>query len=102
MGYALQNLTRDWSNVIFSDEKTFQSDDYQRKHVYRPNNTRYDERYIQPIQRSGRLSAGIWAWMGLHGPGELTMISIRLNSVGYVNLLEHNLEPTINISYGGL
>lgn len=53
MGYALQNLTRDWSNVIFSDEKTFQSDMHQRTHLYRPPNTRYDERFLQPIQRSG-------------------------------------------------
>lgn len=102
MGYALQNLSRDWSNVIFSDEKTFQSDGYQRKHVYRPKNTRYDERYVQPIRRSGRLSAGIWAWICLHGPGELSMIPGRLNSVGYVDLLEQNLGTTINISYGGL
>ncbi len=101
LGYALQNLTRDWSNVIFTDEKTFQSDGFQRKHVYRPNNTRFDERYIQPVQRSGRISAGIWAWIGLDGPGELSMISGRLNSIGYVELLEQNFVETINISYGG-
>lgn len=26
VGYASENLTRDWSNVIFSDEKTYQTD----------------------------------------------------------------------------
>ncbi|KAJ6650176.1 Transposable element Tcb1 transposase [Pseudolycoriella hygida] len=102
LGYALQNLTRDWSTVIFSDEKTFQSDGLQRKRVYRPKNTRFDKEYVLPVQRSGRICAGVWGWIGLHGPGELSMISGRLNSVGYVELLQENLTPTINICYGGL
>lgn len=42
MGYALENLTRDWSNVIFSDEKTYQTDRHQKLHVYRPKNSRFD------------------------------------------------------------
>lgn len=101
MGYALQNLTRDWSNVIFSDEKTFQSDSQQRLHLYRPRSTRYDERFTQPTQRSGRISAGLWGWMSVDGPGEMTMISGRLNSIGYMEILEDNLRRTIDISYGG-
>lgn len=102
LGYALQNLTRDWSNVIFSDEKTFQSDNHQRLHLYRPRNSRFDERFIQPTQRSGRISAGMWGWISVDGPGEMSMISGRLNSVGYMELLEDNLLRTVEISYGGL
>lgn len=102
LGYALQNLTRDWNNVIFSDEKTFQSDRHQRTHLYRPSNCRYDDRYIQPTRRSGRITAGLWGWISRDGPGEMTLISGRLNSVGYVEILEENLLPTIEISYGGL
>ncbi|KAJ6646540.1 Transposable element Tcb2 transposase [Pseudolycoriella hygida] len=100
--YAEQHLHSDWSNVIFSDEKTFRSDNLGSTIVYRPINTRYDERYTQPTQRSGRICAGVWGWISKHGPGELSMISGRLNSVGYVELLQENLLPTINISYGGL
>ncbi|KAJ6642725.1 Transposable element Tcb2 transposase [Pseudolycoriella hygida] len=102
LGYALQNLTRYWPNVIFSDEKVFQSDSQQRLHLYRPRNCRYDERYIQPIQRSGRISAGLWGWISIDGPGEMTMINGRLNSTGYTEILEDNLLRTIDISYGGL
>lgn len=102
VGYALQNLTRDWSNVVFSDEKTFQSDRHQKTHVYRPKNSRFDERYIQPTQKSGRISAGLWGWISRDGPGKMTMISGRLNSAGYIDLLEGNLVQTIDISYGGL
>lgn len=60
LGYALQNLTRDWDNVVFSGEKTFQSDRHQKTHLYRPRNCRYDDRYIQPTRRSGRITAGVW------------------------------------------
>lgn len=102
LGYALQNLTRDWDNVIFSDEKTYQTDRHQRTHLYRPKNCRYDERYIQPTRRSGRVSAGVWGWISRDGPGEMTMISGRLNSLGYIELLEDNLIPTVEISYESL
>lgn len=95
LGYALENINRDWSNVIFSDEKTFQTDRHQRTHLYRPTNTRFEERYIQPNRRSGRISCGVWGWIGRGGPGEMTMISGRLNSVGYVEILEEVLVPSL-------
>lgn len=102
VGYALENLTRDWSNVIFSDEKTFQTDRHQKTHVYRPANSRFDEKYIQPNRRSGRVSIGIWGWISRDGPGELSVVSGRLNSAGYIDILEENLIPTVEISYGNL
>lgn len=101
MGYALENLTRDWSNVIFSDEKTYQTDRHQKLHVYRPKNSRYNERYIQESQRSGRISAGYWGWISRNGPGELVPIGGRLNSVGYCEILEDVLKPTVEMWYGG-
>lgn len=102
VGYVLQNLTRDWSKVIFSDEQTFQTDRHQKTHVYRPSNCRFDERHIQPNKRSGRVSCGIWGWISRDGPGELSVISGRLNSVGYIELLEENLIPAVEICYGGV
>lgn len=101
MGYALENLTRDWSNVIFSDEKTYQTDRHQKLHVYRPKNSRFDEKYIQESQRSGRISCGFWGWISKDGPGELVPIGGRLNSVGYVEILDQVLKPTMEYSFGG-
>lgn len=101
MGYALENLGRDWDNVIFSDEKTFQTDRHQRLHLYRPNNCRYDERYIHETQRSGRISTGVWAWISKDGPGEIAWIPGRFNSAGYIEVLEDVLLPTVEICYGG-
>lgn len=101
MGYALENLTRDWSNVIFSDEKTYQTDRHQKLHVYRPKNSRFDDRYIQKCQRSGRITSGFWGWICRDGPGELVPIRRRLNSDGYLELLDEILKPTVEISFGG-
>lgn len=100
--YAHANQHRNWSNVIFSDEKTFQSDRHQKTHVYRPRNTRYDIKYIQPTRRSGRISAGIWGWISREGPGEMTFVSGRLNSIDYCEILEEVLIPPVEICYGSM
>ena len=60
LGFALEHINTDWSNYIFVDEKTFHSDATQMKRVYRPPNSRYEEPYILPNQRSGRICAGVW------------------------------------------
>lgn len=101
MGYALENLTRDWSNVVFSDEKTYQTDNHQKLHVYRPKNSRFNPKYIQESQRSGRITCGFWGWISKDGPGELVPIGGRLNSVGYLEILEDVLKPTMEYSFGG-
>ncbi|KAJ8951362.1 hypothetical protein NQ318_009298 [Aromia moschata] len=38
-----------WNNVMFSDEKTFQSSKNERLHVYRSRNTRFEENYTLRI-----------------------------------------------------
>ena len=42
--FAQEHVGKDlefWSNVIFTDEKTFASTNHGRLHMWRPNNTRY-------------------------------------------------------------
>lgn len=100
--YAQINQHRNWDNVIFSDEKTYQSDRHQKTHCYRPDHCRYDDEYIQPTQRSGRISAGIWGWMSRDGPGEMTFVTGRMNSVEYCEILEDILIPSVELSYGSM
>lgn len=72
IGFALQLLPNDlnfWENVIFSDEKVFQSCNNGHIRVYRPPNSRFIERYTQKACRSGRFSTNIWAWINARGPG---------------------------------
>ncbi len=100
--YAQMNQHRNWDNVIFSDEKTFQSDRHHKTHCYRPDNCRFDAEYIQPTRRSGRISVGIWGWISRAGPGEMTFVDGRFNSVKYCEVLEEVLIPSVDICYGGM
>lgn len=95
--FAIANISRDWSKVIFSDEKTFQTDRHQKLHVYRPRNSRYVQRYTQPNKRSGRLTSGIWGWMSVNGPGEMCFITRRLDRWSYMDILENVYMPTVEI-----
>ena len=50
----------DWGSVIFTDETLISSDCESRGHVYREPGTRYDTRYFQRRERSGRFSVSCW------------------------------------------
>ena len=81
VGFALQFLNREdiWNRVIFSDEKTFKSYYDGRMRVYRPRNTRFEERYIQQRNICGHFSVNVWACISGLGPGSLCTVEGRLN-----------------------
>ncbi|KAF2888771.1 hypothetical protein ILUMI_17401 [Ignelater luminosus] len=58
--FAYDNLNRDWSRVIFTDEKTFCTSTDGKKVLWRSANTRYLPQNIQSSRRSGRISVGYW------------------------------------------
>ncbi|KAK3895407.1 hypothetical protein Pcinc_000861 [Petrolisthes cinctipes] len=98
LGFALQYYPMDflfWSSVIFCDEKTFLSDDHGELHCWRPNNTRFETKNIQPTRRSGRITAGLWGWMAACGPGELVVIDECLNCLQYIEILEQIMIPSV-------
>jgi hypothetical protein len=49
-----------WENVVFSDEKTFQSCSNGRVRVYRPVGERFSEQYVHKIKRTGRFTVNVW------------------------------------------
>ncbi|KAJ8985734.1 hypothetical protein NQ317_014385 [Molorchus minor] len=85
-----------WNNVVFSDEKTFQSSNNGRLRVYRPRNTRFEENYTLRTTNSGRFSVNVWAWISVHGPGVCWQIDGRLTSAHYTNILENVMLPSVN------
>lgn len=95
--FAQRFLNYDFTNVIFSDEKTFHSTENGRMSLWRMNNTRYAERNIIDNRASGRISVGFWGWMCSGGPGELIEIGGRLNSAGYIDILNDVLLPTTQV-----
>lgn len=104
MGFALQYLPvglNFWTrNVIFSDEKVFQSTYNGRIRVYRPPSCRYDENYTQKRNNSGRFSINVWAWISAQGPGVCWNIGGALNSNSYLEILENVLLPSARIMFG--
>ncbi|KAJ8955597.1 hypothetical protein NQ318_001427 [Aromia moschata] len=86
-----------WNNVLFSDEKTFQSSKYERLHVSRSRNTRFEENYTLSTTNSGRFSVDVWAWISVHDPGVCWQIDGRLTSAHYTNILENVMLPTVRV-----
>lgn len=96
--FALNHLLNDadfWRNVIFSDEKIFQSHNDGGIRVYRPPRSRFNENYIAPNDRSGRFSVNVWAWMSMEGLGVCWNIDGRLNSRKYLEILDNVMLPSV-------
>jgi transposase len=98
MGFALQYVAQDeefWRQIVFSDEKVFQSCPNGRLKVYRPRNSRFEEPYVQTIQRSGRFSVNMWAWISAASPGVMIHVEERLTSDVYIRVLENIMLPSV-------
>ncbi|KAJ8959650.1 hypothetical protein NQ318_021838 [Aromia moschata] len=87
-----------WNNVMFSDEKTFQSSKNERLHVYRSRNTIFEENYTLSTTNSGRFSVNVWAWISVHDPGLCWQIDGRLTSAHYTNILENVMLPSLYLN----
>lgn len=97
-----ENLLNDYdqqrfNSIIFSDEKTFQSDIKRKTLVYRPPNSRYDPKYVSNDRLSGRISASYWGAIGIEGPvTDLVRVDGHFNSEKYLNVLKNQLVPSMN------
>lgn len=78
--FCEENLDRDWSKVVFSDEKTFQGSQDRIMSLWRPRNERYNPRYIQEINRTRQITCGVWGYITADNLGEVVEISPRMNS----------------------
>lgn len=94
------NYNIDWDLVVFSDEKVYKSFSDRKKVLYRPKNHRYHPDYVQPIQRSGRITCGVWGFITAGGFGELCEISPRMDSTEYVSILNEIYLPAMHSMYG--
>lgn len=89
-----------WENVIFSDEKTFQSCSNGKIRVYRPSGMRYDERYTRKVNQSGRFSINVWGWISARGPGVCHIVQGRLNAPLYCNIINQIMISSIAAVHG--
>lgn len=90
--FCRENLDRDWSRVIFSDEKTFSSSIDSPVKLWRPKNERYTVEHVKATASSGRISAGFWGWMTSLGPGNLVGVSPpRFTANRYIEVIRNFL-----------
>ncbi|XP_068237152.1 uncharacterized protein [Palaemon carinicauda] len=74
LGFALEHLPHDenyWRNIIFTDEKVFQSVAAPARQCWWRPNTRYQENHIHHRAMSGSVAVSFWGWMLGYGPGDL-------------------------------
>lgn len=88
-----------WDNVVFMDEKTWQSTKSGKVKVYRPDNMRYDPQYVCQRPKSGRFSVHAWGWMSINGPGVIWEIDGHLTGQQYKDILENVFLPSVSIIY---
>jgi transposase len=84
-----------WDTVVFSDEKSFSSEQDAPVRLWRPPHTRYEPENIAPKARSGRISLMFWGWMCAAFPGHIVRVGPRMNSMDYCNILEDEMLPTV-------
>jgi hypothetical protein len=100
--FAHQYLNDDnfWANIIFSDEKTFESCSNGRVRVYRPIRERFAEQYVCQINRSGRFSVNVWGWISLRALGVCIVIEDTPTAVVYRDILENAILPSVTQVFG--
>ncbi|KAL7292707.1 hypothetical protein TKK_0013830 [Trichogramma kaykai] len=90
----------EWRKTIFLDEKVFSTHKDGRALVWRPKNTRYEENYILPRSWNGRHTKCFFGWISGYTPGAICPVSRKLNSVGYLELLDEVFLPSVRAVFG--
>ncbi|KAH7981670.1 hypothetical protein HPB52_000675 [Rhipicephalus sanguineus] len=96
MGFAVNHAAwtvNDWKDVIFSDETTVPTVWDQKRRVWRPDCTRYEQCYLQEVATSGRTTVNISGAMSRDGLGALHRIGGNLTAEKYANIVEYVLIP---------
>ncbi|KAL7294750.1 hypothetical protein TKK_0011880 [Trichogramma kaykai] len=81
-------------------EKVFSTHKDGRALVWRPKNTRYEENYILPRSWNGRHTKCFFGWISGYTPGAICPVSRKLNSVGYLELLDEVFLPSVRAVFG--
>jgi hypothetical protein len=97
--FSVDNVDRDWGNVIFSDESVFSSENEGPLRVHRPQGTRYNAQYVKESARSGSVSVAVWGLISSRGIGLLHRIDGRLNGAQYFHILRDIMVPSVRDMY---
>lgn len=103
-----ENMNRDWSKVVFTDEVLIQTSAHGMTWVRRPPGTRYDSKYIREVNRSGRCRLMVWGCIHIGGMLDLIVINGTLTGRKYVDTIlsttvkdYHNDHPDMIYQHDG-
>lgn len=100
---AFCELLEQWDDdrlesIVFSDEKTFNTDVSRRSYVYRPNKTRYERKFTKIKDKSGHITNNYWGAIGIEGPlTPLVTINGPFNSARYIRILRTHIVPMMDV-----
>lgn len=82
----------DWRRVMFTDEVKVETSKHGMNWVRRPPNTRYEQKYIREVNRSGRCRIMVWGCIANNEMLDLKFLDGNLNMEMYV---EEMLDPIV-------
>jgi hypothetical protein len=86
-----------WNKVLFTDEtkiNLFGSDG--RQMVWRKSGTELQPQNLVPTVKHGGGNQMLWGSMAASGPGTMEFIDSTMNKMGYLNILKHNLQASVD------
>ncbi|XP_047998342.1 uncharacterized protein LOC125235798 [Leguminivora glycinivorella] len=95
--FARRYLNFDWTTTAFIDEKTFQSSQTGRLHLWRIDRTRYTEDHVLANNASGRITVNMSGWISSAGIGELVDLPPRATAQEYVDLLDETRNVIVTL-----
>ncbi|KAH6925273.1 hypothetical protein HPB50_003176 [Hyalomma asiaticum] len=82
-----QRSTEEWKQVVFTDECTFTKSCDQQARIWRPDNTRYQAKFLQRVSKSGRSTVSVWGTITKDGLGPLVRIDGKFTANKYCEIL---------------
>lgn len=86
--------TKDWSNVVWTDESKFNlfgSDG--RRYIRRPNGKKFDPRYTNPTMKHGGGSVMVYGAFSANGVGPIVRVNGNMTSETYRDILKMTTVP---------
>lgn len=87
-----------WKNIVFCDESHCDNSGAQRRHVWRPKSSRFNQNYIYKFPNK-KLRLNYFSWISAYGPGELLFYR-KMNSQLYCETIVPTMINSLREKFG--
>lgn len=91
LAFCNENLGRNWNNVVFSDEATFQLSSNSKKVRSKRQVVKQSPKFIPKVM--------VWGSISARGKSVLKICDSNVNSDTYINIIDECLAPTMDVLY---